>query len=650
MKSGILQSALWRRYATVLTVLLASALLALGGIEMAVAYRSTLDSARAAQQQTATEVAYAIGQSLGVTERQLLAVAALPWQQGGWLGDDQRLEEFHRLLLLVPALLEIRLLDAAGQTLLRASRLEPDQRVAGLPAPATAAASAPEQGGPPARAPANNGPFAPRFEYGPVRYKDDYEPRLEMAMLVGDRTAARTEATLGLRALASELQQVLTVPGMEVFVVNSEAVVVLHAEPTVMLSRKTWPGAANEQMGLAGRVVLSAQAAVPRLGWQVVVERDRVKAMATVSRALWRTATFTAAAVALALAVSMLLAGRLVRPIARLHAAASRLSEGHLDTRITLQTRDELEDLAHQFNRMAASLQANVSELEDRVAKRTIELTEANRHKDEFLAGMSHELRTPLNGILGFADVLREGMAGPLNDEQREYLDDIHRSGLLLLSLINDLLDQARLASGKLPLDRADFDITETLDMAAAVMRRDIDGQSQTLHLDVQAGMPPWHADARRIKQVVLNLLGNAAKFTPAGGRLDLRAGMAVDGNAWLEVQDTGPGIAPENHELIFHWGQQVTQGTDSGPATASPDSSGATSVATTGATTVFTTARSAGLGLGLALVRGIVRAHGGDVTVRSALGQGATFRVTLPQARPAAPPAYPADERNSAP
>jgi signal transduction histidine kinase len=310
--------------------------------------------------------------------------------------------------------------------------------------------------------------------------------------------------------------------------------------------------------------------------------------------------------------VAAWLAGRMTRPIRQLHLAASTMADGRLQTRVSINTKDELEDLANQFNRMAASLQASVTELEDRVAQRTIELTEANRHKDEFLAGMSHELRTPLNGILGFADVLREGMAGPLNAEQLEYLNDIHQSGLLLMSLINDLLDQARLASGQLPLDLSDFDIAETLDRAAAVMRREIENKQQTLQLHVPDGLPPWHADSRRIKQVVLNLLGNAAKFTPAGGHLVLRAGTAGDGSAWLEVQDDGPGIAPEHHELIFQWGQQLAHTRSNPPAKSGP-----------------------GLGLGLALVRGIVRAHGGDVTVNSALGQGAAFRVSLP-AKPA--------------
>jgi hypothetical protein len=205
MSYGTLRTALWRRYATVLTVMLAGALLALGGIEMSVAYRNTLSNARAAQQQTAAEVAFALRQSLGVVERQLASVATLPWQHGEWLGLDQRLEEFHRLLLLMPTLVEIRLLDANLRTVLRASRANPDERIsrpavaAGRTAPDAASELLPEGGVHSASSPVTKvgETFVPRFDYGPVHYVAGYEPQMALILRLGDRTAGFTAEDSG---------------------------------------------------------------------------------------------------------------------------------------------------------------------------------------------------------------------------------------------------------------------------------------------------------------------------------------------------------------------------------------------------------------------------------------------------------------------
>ena len=606
-----LQSTLWRRYGAVMSALLVAVMLAVGGTEMVLSYQAALRDTRSAQDRTANEVAQAIRLALGSVERHLGTVAALPWEHGQWLGMDQRREEFHRLLLLVPALVELRLLDGQGALRLRVSRMDPDVIV-----PAAAAASAPAPAAAQASAPA---PGEPKPRYGHVEYVEGYDPRVQMSLQIRDRTAGQTEATLGLRGLSRELGQALLSPELDIYAIDSRGRVVLHAELAVMLAQRQWaaPDAVGRGNGLNGKPVLSVQQPVPSMDWRVVVDRPLDDALAPVWRALWRVAGFTLLGVLAALGAALVLARRMTRPIAALQVAAHRLGRGDLAARINLHTGDELEDLGEQFNRMATSLQASVTELEDKVAAKTMDLQRANRHKSEFLANMSHELRTPLNAVLGFADILGGGMVGPLNDEQREFVADIHASGLHLLALINDVLDVSRIEAGQLGLERSDFDVAEVVEAAAALVRQRCLHKGLALMLHVPPEAAVWHADARRFKQVVLNLLNNAVKFTPEGGQVSLRAGVNATEGLWVEVQDTGIGIAPADHAAVFDEFRQV-----------GADAAG----------------RAEGSGLGLTLVQRLVAQHGGRVTLASALGQGATFRFNMPPhvAPPTGPPTPP--------
>jgi signal transduction histidine kinase len=224
--------------------------------------------------------------------------------------------------------------------------------------------------------------------------------------------------------------------------------------------------------GRQGTEVLRSAVALPELGWWMVVESPSSVVMAPVWSTVRRIAIFLALGVALAMAAALWLAGRLTRPIRRMHRAVERLARRPARHHHRNPQRGRTGRPGHAVQRHGASLRASVTDLEERIAARTLDLERANRHKSEFLAHMSHELRTPLNAILGFADVLREGMAGPLSDEQREYIGDIHASGMHLLSLINDVLDLAKIEAGQLALVRADFDVAETVAGAAALVRQ----------------------------------------------------------------------------------------------------------------------------------------------------------------------------------
>jgi signal transduction histidine kinase len=243
------------------------------------------------------------------------------------------------------------------------------------------------------------------------------------------------------------------------------------------------------------------------------------------------------------------------------------------------------------------------AQLFQELEKKSRQLEVADRHKSEFLASMSHELRTPLNAVIGFSEVLLDRMFGELNPKQDEYLQDILSSGRHLLSLINDILDLAKIEAGRMELEVTDFHIPQAIDNAITLIRERAARRAITLEVDVDPQLGEIKGDERKVKQVLLNLLSNAIKFTPEGGRVKVQAGLA-DGFAEISVVDTGVGIAPEDHEAVFEEFRQV--GSDYAK-------------------------KHEGTGLGLTLSRRFVELHGGKIWVKSQLGQGATFTFTLP-------------------
>lgn len=622
-------SRLWRKYASVMVSLCVVAIGGFGAVEMGAAYVDAKAQASRLQKAEANEAALALRSALINVDRHVDAVNELPWGPA-WLGLNTRREEYARLLRLVPAAESIRYFGAAGQELLRVSRREVDRiarDAATDKAPTTASASPA-----PAALAASSGRRRLTPSFGRMRYGDDFEPVLDLTLVDTDPALGGTTVVrLGMRALAREIDAALSLQGAEVYAVNQDGIIALHRDPSVMLARVRAPGMQPGPTAPASAAIdATAAAALPdidreavlgnglreaevfrsvvpiaELGWSMVVERPRSAVMAPVWATVRRAAIFVTLGVLLAMAAALILAGRLTRPIRQLHRAAALVGAGHLETTIEIRTGDELEELAKQFNRMAASLKASVTDLEERVAARTLDLEHANRHKSDFLANMSHELRTPLSAILGFADVLRDGMAGSLNAEQQEYLCDIHASGLHLLALINDVLDLTKIEAGQLDLEQSEFHVPDTVAAAAALVRRRCAQKGLQLNIEVAPLAARWTADERRFKQILLNLLGNAVKFTPEGGTVKVT--VEVDGNEGLcvEVQDSGVGIDPADHAAVFEEFRQV-----------GADAAG----------------RAEGSGLGLALVRRLVEQHGGHVSLQSQLGAGALFRFNIPR------------------
>jgi signal transduction histidine kinase len=289
------------------------------------------------------------------------------------------------------------------------------------------------------------------------------------------------------------------------------------------------------------------------------------------------------------LVVPMIARGRTVGVL----AADNRVSRAQ----IPAHTVDLLQTFAAQ-----AAVAVENARLFQEIQEKSRQLAAASQHKSEFLANMSHELRTPLNAIMGFSEVLAEGMFGEINDKQTEYLRDILESGRHLLSLINDILDLSKVEAGRMELEPSDFHLPTAIDGALALVRERASRRSIALDRVIGERVGIVRADERKVKQVLLNLLSNALKFTPEGGRIDIRAAVA-DGPVEISVTDTGVGIAPEDQEAVFQEFKQV------GTADKKVE----------------------GTGLGLALSRKFIELHGGRIWVESKPGHGSTFTFTLP-------------------
>ena len=352
-----------------------------------------------------------------------------------------------------------------------------------------------------------------------------------------------------------------------------------------------------------GTKVLAAWATVPSTKWKVFVEQPESAAFAPLRGKIWKTALLIAAFVLAAVALSILLARRLVRPIKRLQVAAEAIGAGAYDERIELERKDELGALAPAFNVMAERVQELIGGLERKVAERTQALEVASKHKSDFLANMSHELRTPLNAIVGFSQVLKQKLFGEVNDKQDEYLDDILSSADHLLALINDILDLSKVEAGQVELEVGSFSLREALERGVVMVRERATKNGVRLSLELDPQVDLVEGDERRIRQVVFNLLSNAVKFTPQGGRVDVSAAKE-NGEVVVAVTDTGPGISSDDQARIFEEFQQAKASNGERPE---------------------------GTGLGLALSRSLVELHGGRIWVESEPGKGSTFTFTLP-------------------
>jgi GAF domain-containing protein len=262
---------------------------------------------------------------------------------------------------------------------------------------------------------------------------------------------------------------------------------------------------------------------------------------------------------------------------------------------------DKQIELVSTFADQAAIAIENVR-LFDEIQDKSRQLEVASQHKSQFLANMSHELRTPLNAILGYTELMADGIYGQLPEKTIDVLKRLESNGRHLLGLINDVLDLSKIEAGQLVLELSDYSLEDIAQTVRSTLEPLAADKKLAFKIEVAAKMPPGHGDGRRLAQVVINLVGNAIKFTDAG-EVVIKA-TAADGSFHLSVCDSGPGISAADQAKLFQEFQQADNAI---------------------------TRKKGGTGLGLAISKRIVEMHGGKIWVESQLGQGSTFAFTLP-------------------
>jgi signal transduction histidine kinase len=451
-----------------------------------------------------------------------------------------------------------------------------------------------------------------------------------------------TRLTLDLRFVGDTLRAALSNDVGAAMVLDDGGAVLAHSDTSVALMRGRIPqtllnsawllSAASKRAkpltkveGRSGEPVYIATERIDRLNWNVVAEQSASIAMKPVRGALLWTLGTALFASLLAAGLAWALSVRLTHPVKMLQQSAAALAAGNLSRRLSVDRQDELGALATSFNAMSSELEASHRDLERKVVEKTAalastntQLESANKHKSEFLTHMSHELRTPLNAVIGFSDLLKAQYFGPLNTKQSQYVRDINASGQHLLSLINDILDLAKVESGRMELMLSDSRIADLVESCRALVSERVNRARQALTISMSDEVFDWCIDERKVKQCLLNLLTNASKFTPDGGTITLD--VALEENALVfKVADTGVGITPEDQAQLFSEFFQ-TKSRDETTPRASESTAGPASIQS-----------REGTGLGLALTRRFAELHGGTISVSSVVGQGTTFTLQFP-------------------
>jgi two-component system, sensor histidine kinase len=411
------------------------------------------------------------------------------------------------------------------------------------------------------------------------------------------------------------------VTGLDITVLRGSEVIASSwkAKPSAATGR-AWsrvPTQRHERFVVGGREFMATAVLLEPAGMRLVLSRPLDLVLVYFAEAKTEILLCSLVVAALALFVSQFIASRIARPIGELTQAANTLARGELSTEVHVDTDDEIGALGSAFNAMARQLEA----LMQQTVHKAQAAEQASAAKSVFLATMSHELRTPLNGVLGFTDQLLQSQ---LDDEQREQALYVHRSAQDLLAIIDDVLDFARVDTGRLKLEESEFDLTMCLTRAVDALKPLLDAKALALSVSVDPNVPATLVGpASRLRQIVLNYVGNAVKFTDKGS-ITVRATLAAEDSEHalvrVEVEDTGIGIAPVHLDRLFKPFSQI----DSGRSR-----------------------KYGGTGLGLAICKELTQLMGGEVGVTSEPGRGSTFwfTVRLAKAAPASSlaPALPA-------
>jgi signal transduction histidine kinase/CheY-like chemotaxis protein len=601
---------LFRKYVVYFVVLVSAALLASGLSGMYFSYHENVAALLNLQREKATAAAYKIEQYVKEIEHQI-GWTTLPQLSTDGTALDQRRFDYLKLLRQVPAITEIYYLDPSGKEQLRISRLAMD-----------VVASEKDFSRDPRFIQATSG----KTYFGEVYFRKETEPYMSIAVAAGGEEAGVTVIEVNLKFIWDMVSQIKIGNAGYAYVVDARGRLVSHPDISLVLQQRdlsslpqvyaalasTVPAdpflkAVTSARSVTGQPVLVAYAPIEALGWAVLVEQPQAEALAPLYASLRRTGLLLLMGLVLAVLASLVLARRMVTPIRALQAGAAEIGAGALDHRIKVQTGDEFEALADQFNGMASQLQESYSGLERKVDERTQELNTANQEKSRFLAAASHDLRQPMHALGLFVAQLRDMIRFP---EARHVVNRIDASVVAMGDLLDSLLDISKLDAGALTIHLEDFPISTVLARIDDSFAPS--AQEKGLKFRIVPCRAIVRSDPMLLDRILLNLVSNAIRYTERGGIIVC----CRQRGEWLriEVRDSGIGIAANKQQEIFQEFSQL--------GNAERD-------------------RSKGLGLGLAIVERLTRLLSHRISVISAPGKGSVFAIELPlvQARNATTP-----------
>ena len=609
------QRRLVRHYFFISVVFIGGALITSGTLEIYFRYYETQEHLRLLQREILTAASLNIGQFVQEIETQMKATTVSNIIATKGISPEFKFD-LRELLSVAPAIAEAVAVDMHGVPRVQVSRL----RLVPLDAPR-------DYSGSPIFQQAKQGVSS----VGPVYFVGGSEPYTTIALpiesFVGNVIGV-LQVEVNLKYIWEVIQDIRVGRAGYAYVINRSGDLIAHPDLSLVLRRHkmteltqvraalvTTPGLASQKemvtRNLEGRKVFSSYDVISGLDWLIFIEQPLEEVYEPLYASLFRTSSVALIALAVALLASIWLTRRVVIPLQMLRHGAQRIGHGDLNFRLQINTGDEIENVAEEFNRMASALHEAYTGLEERVNERTQDLMVANeklkeldKMKSDFVSNVSHELRTPLTAIEGLADNMLDGITGQLNPEQVGYLVDIRASAERLARLIADVLDVAVIEAGgvelkpeNLSLAAVIHEVTNGLRTVAEEKRIDLEVTS------TYANLIAW-ADRDKIVQVLTNLIGNAIKFTPLRGKVSVTIHRNGEGWPQVSIADTGPGISPEEKERIFDEFYQITRPGER---------------------------KSKGVGLGLPIAKKLVEMHGGRIWVESEMGNGSIFCFTLP-------------------
>ena len=594
--SAKLRGKLFRKYVALFVAVVTTALIAVGITQIWFSYQQQKVFLTRIQREQAQSAAIKISDFIDHIASQVALTTQLPWMHGDI--DDRRIEAAG-LLRQTPSITQLAEFDRSGHEQLRVSRIAPDRllsREDWSDNPVFVAA------------------VASRIAYGPIYFLRQSEPYITLG-IAGERLdSAVSIAEINLKLIWDVISRIKIGARGQAYIVDGSGRLIAHTDISWVLrntdlsllsqveaARRADPAQASEAVEIAddlqGRRVLTNYAPVEPLGWLLFVELPLDEAYAPLYTSIWHSAALLLAALALAVIAGMFLARRMIVPIEELRAGAVRIGDGHLDSRISIRTGDELEALGDQFNRMAEQLRAYYATLERKVEERTHALELANQAKSRFLATASHDLRQPLHALGLFAAQLRADMSA---SERNRIIARITTAVGAMNELFNALLDISKLDAGVLVPTITEFPIAGLLSRLDATFAAT--AHEKGLSLQIVSSRCWVRSDHLLLERILLNLVSNAIRYTDQGGVV---VGCRRRGKtAWIEVWDSGVGIPPNERQKIFAEFYRL-------------DSSDHD--------------RQTGLGLGLSIVERLCRLLNHPIEVTSVPGKGSRFRIGVP-------------------